>query len=223
MTVSSIVNAFKISLYISFTGIFISFFIAFILYFLLKKLPEKIKTFFEIIISLPVFLSPAVIGYILLITLGTKGFIGSIVYSFFNYRLIFTKSAAIIVFIIVSIPILYQNMKLALDSVDKSCIESARVMGASELQVLIYIILPLSLKGILAGIILGFGRGFGEFGATIMVAGNIPGKTQTIPMAIYTFAESGQDNEAKILVLFVFLFSSGLIFLYSKLTNRKNS
>lgn len=220
---SSIVNAIKVSLAVSFVGIFISFFTAFILYFLLKKVPEKIRIFFEIVISLPVFLSPAVIGYILLVVLGTKGFIGSVIYDFFSYRLIFTKSAAVIVFIIVSIPILYQNMKIALDSVDKSCIESARVMGANELQVLIYIILPLSMKGILAGTILGFGRGFGEFGATIMVAGNIPGKTQTIPMAVYTLAESGQDSEAKILVLTVFFFSSALIFLYSKLTNKKNS
>jgi molybdate transport system permease protein len=160
-------------------------------------------------------------GYILLVILGRKGIIGSFIQNFFSYKLLFSKSAAIIVFVTVSFPILYQNIKNALTSIDKSCLEAARVMGATEAKVFYYIVLPLAKKGILAGMILGFGRGFGEFGASIMVAGNIPGKTQTIPLAIYSLSEAGKDNEAVVLVTFVLFFSSLLFFIYSKLIEKK--
>lgn len=218
-----ILNAIKISLFISLTGITISFLIAFTSYFLLKKFSQRLRIFIETLISLPIFLSPAVVGYLLLIILGKKGPIGSLIQELFKYKILFSKNAAIIVFIVVSVPILYQNIKTALNSIDKSYLEAARVMGASELDIIFHILLPLGKRGILAGITLGFGRGFGEFGATIMVAGNIPSKTQTIPLAIYSLAEAGRDSEANILVIFVFIFCSLMFFLYSKLTDKKKS
>lgn len=218
-----ILNAIGISIFISFIGITISFFIAFNTYFLLKKFPQKLRIFIETMISLPIFLSPAVVGYLLLIFLGKKGAVGHFFQEIFKYKILFSKSAAILVFIVVSVPILYQNIKNALNSIDRSCIEAARVMGASELAIIFHIMLPLGKRGILAGIILGFGRGFGEFGATIMVAGNIPNKTQTIPLAIYSLAEAGRDHEANILVIFVLIFCSLMFFIYSKLTDKKKS
>lgn len=215
-------GAIEISFIVAIISTIIATILSILLYFLLKKLSFTFRHFIEILITIPIFFPPSVIGYLLLINLGVNSPLGGLIRHLFDFRIIFSKAAAIIVGIIVSVPILYQNFKISLNSVDKSYIEAGRVMGCSEFNLFKHIIFPLSYRGIFSGIILGFGRVFGEFGATILVAGNIPGKTQTIPLAIYSAVESGDDSLANSLVIFVVCFSSILIFLYNFLIG-KNS
>ena len=129
--------------------------------------------------------------------------------------------------IVVSLPIVYQSINLAISSIEKEYIEEAILMGTNHFQMFRYIVFPMSKNGIIAGIILGMGRILGEFGATLMVAGNIPHKTQTIPTAIYSAVESGNDKEAMILILIAVWISSIIMWLYSllkrkELKNQKN-
>ncbi|MGL5904070.1 MAG: molybdate ABC transporter permease subunit, partial [Cetobacterium sp.] len=129
---------------------------------------------------------------------------------------------AIIAGIIVSLPIIYQSIKIGFDSIEKSYIETAQCLGVSELNMIKYIYLPMSYKKIFSGIILGAGRAFGEFGATILIAGNIPGKTQTLPLALYSAIESGDYNFANN-ILFIILFISSLFLIFYIISTKKES
>ncbi|MTL76000.1 molybdate ABC transporter permease subunit, partial [Turicibacter sanguinis] len=155
----------------------------------------------DFIFLLPLFIPPSAIGYLILIILGKNGWIGRFLNQNFNLSIIFTLSAAVIAGIMVSIPIMYQSIKSAITSVDEDIINAARVFGASEWVIWLKIILPLSINGILNGILLSFARAFGEFGATILVAGNIPGKTQTLPMAMYYAIENNNTEMATQILL----------------------
>lgn len=172
----------------------------------------KGKGVLEVFLSLPMVLPPSVIGYGLLIVIGKHGIIGKLFYDLFGITLLFNWFAASIAATIVSLPLMYQSCKAAFLGVDKVYINGARALGVNERNIFWRIILPLSKKGILGGIILAFARSIGEFGATLMVAGNIPGKTQTIPLAIYFAAESGDTRSANILVFIVVLFSFSIIY-----------
>ncbi|MTL48968.1 molybdate ABC transporter permease subunit, partial [Turicibacter sanguinis] len=159
----------------------------------------------DFIFLLPLFIPPSAIGYLILIILGKNGWIGRFLNQNFNLSIIFTLSAAVIAGIMVSIPIMYQSIKSAITSVDEDIINAARVFGASEWVIWLKIILPLSINGILNGILLSFARAFGEFGATILVAGNIPRKTQTLPMAMYYAIENNNTEMATQILLIILI------------------
>ncbi len=167
------------------------------------------KSVIEVLFTLPLVMPPIVTGFLLLFLIGKKGFLGNILYEYFNLQLVFTPYAAIIAGAVVSFPLMYQNVKSSFLSIDKKLIEAAKTLGASEWKIFRTIILPLSIRGLSSGIMLSFSRALGEFGATIMVAGNIPGKTQTIPLAIYFAAQSNNLTQAGIYVLII----SGMTFL----------
>ncbi|MGL5904387.1 MAG: molybdate ABC transporter permease subunit, partial [Cetobacterium sp.] len=189
------ISALKISLSIvSISILFNTFFSIYIYFFFYQK--KRLKSVFEFFVTLPIFLPPSVIGYILIIGLGKNSFLGNFFYKAFNFRFIFSLEGAVIAGIIVSLPIIYQSIKIGFDSIEKSYIETAQCLGVSGLNMIKYIYLPMSYKKIFSGIILGAGRAFGEFGATILIAGNIPGKTQTLPLALYSAIESGNYNFA---------------------------
>lgn len=147
------------------------------------------KVIFEVLINLPLALPPVVVGYLLLILLGKKGWLGQLLDSI-GLQLIFTWKAAVIASAVVGFPLLVRSIRLGMEAVDRQLIFAARSLGACRFDALCSIVLPLSLRGILAGCALTFARSLGEFGATIIVAGNIPGVTQTIPLAIYDYAGS---------------------------------
>ena len=174
----------------------------------------------EFIFLLPLFIPPSAIGYLILIILGKNGWIGRFLNQNFNLSIIFTLSAAVIAGIMVSIPIMYQSIKSAITSVDEDIINAARVFGASEWVIWLKIILPLSINGILNGILLSFARAFGEFGATILVAGNIPRKTQTLPMAMYYAIENNNTEMATQILLIILIVAIFLMSLYKTLMMR---
>ena len=171
----------------------------------------------NILILLPMFIPPSAIGYIILITLGKNSFIGFILEKYFNIRIIFTIQACIISSVIVTLPLMYQSIKTATFTINKDIINAGKLDGASDFEIFTKIVLPLCKKGIYSGILLSFARSLGEFGATILVAGNIPGKTQTLPMAMYNAVEANQ-TENTIIILFVILsISIFLIIIYHNL------
>ena len=174
----------------------------------------------DFIFLLPLFIPPSAIDYLILIILGKNGWIGRFLNQNFNLSIIFTLSAAVIAGIMVSIPIMYQSIKSAITSVDEDIINAARVFGASEWVIWLKIILPLSINGILNGILLSFARAFGEFGATILVAGNIPGKTQTLPMAMYYAIENNNTEMATQILLIILIVAIFLMSLYKTLMMR---
>lgn len=173
------------------------------------------KTLIEGFVNLPLVLPPVVIGYLLLVLFGRHGWIGAWLIRF-DIQIIFTLTGAIIASAVVGFPLLVRSIRLGMESVDASAQRAARTLGASAWDAFCTITLPLSGRAICAGMTLMFARSLGEFGATIILAGNIPGVTQTIPLAIYEYTSSpGGDRMAlalclvSILLSFVVLLASG--------------
>jgi molybdate transport system permease protein len=149
------------------------------------------RLWIDTLFMLPLVLPPTVVGFILLVVLGRRSFIGEAIEYLFQQPIIFTWGAAVVATVVVSFPLVYQTMKVGFQSVDRDLEDAGRSIGASEWQVLWHITLPLASRSLFVAYLLGFARGLGEFGATLMVAGNIPMKTQTLPTAIYVAADTG--------------------------------
>jgi molybdate transport system permease protein len=155
------------------------------------------KSMLDGLIHLPLVLPPVVIGYVLLLTMGRQGVLGKWLYEWFGLTFSFSWRGAALAVAVVSFPLMVRSIRLGLESVDIKLEQAARTLGASPLKVFFTITLPLALPGILTGTILAFARALGEFGATITFVSNIPGETQTIPLAMYSFIETpGAENEA---------------------------
>ncbi|NMW21340.1 MAG: molybdate ABC transporter permease subunit [Chlorobiaceae bacterium] len=177
----------------------------------------KGKVLLEVLINLPLTLPPVVIGYFLLLLLGKNGWLGELL-AVSGIPVIFTWKAAVIASAAVGFPLLVRSIRLGMESIDRQLIEASRCLGASWHDSLITIVLPLSLRGILAGSSLMFARSLGEFGATIIVAGNIPGITQTIPLAIYDYASSPSSSSMALsLCLVSVVISVAVLFLHEML------
>lgn len=170
------------------------------------------KDVVESIITLPLVLPPSVIGFMLLVLFGKNGPIGKLLEQWFHTRIVFTLAGAVIAAAVVAFPLMYQSVKAAIESVDQNLEKAARTLGARELRVFLTITLPLAWNGVVAGLVLAFARSLGEFGATLMIAGNIPGKTQTMPIAIYFANEAGDTGQASILVIIMTVFSFLVIY-----------
>lgn len=180
------------------------------------------KSIWETLLIMPMVLPPSVMGYLLLIAFGKRGLIGGFLLETFQIQIVFTWVAAVIASCIVSLPLMYQNAKSAFVSLDPIYEKAARTLGSSEWKIFRTVIFPLAWPGIISGIALSFARAIGEFGATLMVAGNIPGKTQTIPTAIYFAVESGKTDMANRLVLIMTLFSFALILALNAWLKKRN-
>ena len=168
------------------------------------------KWLIEGIFLAPLILPPTVVGFLLLLLCGKNGLIGKFLLNL-NINIVFTWYAAVIAAIVVAFPLMYKTALAAFKQIDGNLLRVARTLGASEVTIFWRIALPLALPGILAGTILAFCRALGEFGATLMIAGNIPGQTQTMPMAIYFAVEAGAMNEAWIWVLIILTISLSAI------------
>lgn len=163
----------------------------------LRRVP--LRRLWEAVIMLPLVFPPTLTGYLLLVILGKRGPVGALLASL-GLTVVFTWAAAVVASFVVSLPLMFQNCKAALLAVDPQYENAARTLGLSEGRVFRRITLPLAAPGILSGTALSFARAMGEFGATLMVAGNIPGRTQTIPLALYAAVEAGRSVEANILL-----------------------
>jgi len=173
----------------------------------------KGKVFLETFLMLPIVLPPTVIGFLLICFFGRNSPVGILIDFVFHQSIMFTFWAAVLASTIVAFPLMYQTVKVGFHSVEKEIEEAARVDGADERKVFLFITLPLSFQSILTGLILSFARALGEFGATFMFAGNIPGKTQTAPIAIYVAMESGKMTLAWVFVISMILISFLMLFI----------
>lgn len=192
-----------------------------ILVYLLNKVNLKLKIGLEMFINLPIFLSPSVLGYILILILGRRGIIGRYLYEYFNISILFSWWAGIITAFIVSLPLMYNSIKTGIASLNPVYFEAGKEVGASEVQILRLITLPLIKRNILAGMVLSFGRAIGEFGATLMLAGNIPGRTQTISMVIYSASESGDTGTANFFLVIILGISFFVMLVYNYLFRKE--
>jgi len=154
----------------------------------------------DAILTLPLVLPPTVLGYYLLVLLGRRGIIGETL-ARWNIELVFTWQGAVIAASVVAFPLVFKSTRAAFENVDGQLENAARVLGVGEAGVFFRVTLPLAARGIAAGVLLAFARALGEFGATLMIAGNLPGRTQTLSVAIYEAVQAGDDATANMLVL----------------------
>ncbi|MGX0662144.1 molybdate transport system permease protein [Staphylococcus lugdunensis] len=165
----------------------------------------------ESLILLPIVLPPTVKGFILLIIFSPRGFVGQFFQNVLHLPVVFTMTGAVIASVIVSFPLMYQHTVQGFRNIEPKMLNTARTMGASENKIFFKLILPLSKRAILAGIMMSFARAIGEFGATLMLAGYIPNKTNTLPLEIYFLVEQSRENEAWLWVLVLVAFSIAVI------------
>jgi molybdate transport system permease protein len=155
----------------------------------------------DALLTLPMVMPPTVLGYYLLVVIGSQGVVGAWLLQNFGIRLIFTWQAAVIAATIVAFPLVFKAARAAFENVDPQCEDAARTLGLGEWGLFLRVSLPLAWRGILAGLLLAFARALGEFGATLMVAGSIAGQTQTLSIAVYEAVQAGQDDTANFLVM----------------------
>ena len=186
------ITPFILSVEVAFVSTIITFFVGIYVAIIIVRI-KKFSFLFDIIFTLPLVLPPTVVGFFLLLIFGRNSFIGGLL-SKVGISLVFDLKGAILASFIVAFPLMYRTSRGAFEQIDNNIINAARTLGKSENWIFWRIILPNSWQSILSGTILSFTRSLGEFGATIMIAGNIPNKTQTISLAIYTAVQSG-DRE----------------------------
>lgn len=158
------------------------------------------REFVDAVLTLPMVLPPTVLGYYLLVVIGKHGWLGAWLHDTFGINLIFTWQGAVLAATIVAFPLVLRSARSAFEQVDPQLESAARVLGLTEWQVFFRVTLPMAWSGILSGVLLVFARSLGEFGATLMVAGSIPGRTQTLSVAVYEAVQAGQDDVANFLV-----------------------
>jgi len=190
-------SALMLSLQVTIVATSILFVVGLVLGVFLARFRIPGQIIIEVIIFLPLVLPPSVIGYFLLLALGR----GSPIVEWFHVNLLFSWYAAAIASAVVGLPLMFQSARTAIASVDHNLENAARTLGSSELEILWRVTLPLARRGVIAGLILGGARALGEFGATLMVAGNIPGQTQTLPLAIYDAVQARRYEDAQMMVV----------------------
>jgi molybdate transport system permease protein len=207
------------------TSTIITFFLGIAAAWFMKSKKGKLKVFFDAIFTLPMVLPPTVLGFFLLLIFGKNSPIGKLLFSI-GIKLIFSWPATVIAATVVAFPLMYKTTSGAFQQIDENILNAARTLGVSEWRIFCTITVPLALPGIAAGTVLAFARALGEFGATLMMAGSIPGKTQTIPIAIFFAVEGGDMHIALYWVLIIFLISLVVIILnnyWTTLESRKLS
>ncbi|WP_249413963.1 molybdate ABC transporter permease subunit [Alteribacter keqinensis] len=208
----SILTPLWLSLKVASTATILAFIIGLFLAWWFAFSKNKVTNLLSIIITIPLVIPPTVLGYYLLVVLGRNSFLGQWIEGITGEPVIFTWKAAVIAAAIAALPLLIRPMQASFESINKDIIQAGALDGAGRLQLLRYIIVPLAYKGVLAGLLLGFARAMGEFGATLMVAGNIPGKTQTLSIAIYDAVQANRMMDANIMV--IILTSTTILFLF---------
>src|SRR5262245_8224438 len=186
---------------------------------LLARLRFWGKEWLDAAITLPLVLPPTVLGYYLLVVLGQRSFLGRAHEWLWGSPLTFTPAAAVVAATIHALPLMVKSVRAAFEALDPRIEDAARTLGASEFRVFLTVTLPLARRSIQAATVLAFARALGDFGVTLMIAGNIPGKTQTAAVAIYDAVQAGRERDALILVLIVSALA--LMFLYT--TNKLSS
>ena len=185
-----------------------------------KRFPGR--ELLDALLTLPMVMPPTVLGYYLLVVIGREGVIGAWLRNSFGINLIFTWQAAVIAAAVVAFPLVLKGARAAFESVDRQLEQAAQVLGVPPFGVFLRVTLPLAWRGVLGGTLLAFARSMGEFGATLMVAGSIPGKTQTLSIAVYEAVQAGQDDSANLLVVITSVVCITVLIVANKLTPNRN-
>ena len=196
----SILSPLELSLRVAGLATLISFVASTLMAWLLARKRGPLPALLDAVCTLPLVLPPTVLGYYLILLVGRRGLLGQWLADV-GINLIFSWQGAVVAATVVVFPLIYKSARAALEQVDPHLENAARTLGSSEWRVFVSVSLPLAWKGIFAGLMLAFARGMGEFGATLMIAGNIPGKTQTLALAIYDAFQAGNDAQAVWLVV----------------------
>jgi molybdate transport system permease protein len=206
-------SAVRLSLGVALTATLASLPFAVALAYLLARRHFWGKALLETLISLPLVLPPVVTGYLLLVTFGTQGWLGQYLDAWFGMRVVFTWKAAALASAVVAFPLMVRSIRVALGEVDVRLEQVARTLGAGPLDTFFAVTLPLARRGVIAGAVLAFARCLGEFGATIMLAGNIPGETQTIPLFIYDSIQTpgGIERSQRLVLVAIVLAAAALM------------
>ncbi|MGO0792882.1 molybdate ABC transporter permease subunit [Herbaspirillum seropedicae] len=183
----------------------------------LSRWRSALRDFIDSVLTLPLVLPPTVLGYYLLVLFGRRGALGAWLERM-GIELVFTWQGAVLASTVVAFPLVLKAARAAFESVDHQMEDAARVLGVSEAGVFFRVSLPLAMRGIMAGVLLAFARALGEFGATLMVAGNLPGRTQTLSVAIYEAVQAGDDGSATLLVVITSITCIVLLMVAGRLT-----
>lgn len=200
---ASDLSALKLTLKVSFVATFFAFVLGVSLAWVFSRRQFIGKNVLDAILTLPMVLPPTVLGYYLLVLFGRRGALGPWLESTFGLQLVFTWKGAVVAAAVVAFPLVFKSARAAFEDVEKNLEYAARTLGSLELGVFFRVTLPLAVRGITAGTLLAFARAMGEFGATLMIAGNLPGRTQTLSMAVYDAVQAGDDMRANALVLLI--------------------
>lgn len=207
---SLIVVPLGISLRVAGLATLISFIVAILAAWGLARRRGPLPAVLDALCTLPLVLPPTVLGYYLILLVGRRGLFGHLLADM-GIQLMFSWQGAVVAATVVIFPLIYKSARAALEGVDSRYEDAARTLGASEARVFLSVSLPLAWRGVFAGVMLAFARGMGEFGATLMIAGNIPGKTQTLALAIYSAFQAGEDVRATLLALVTSALCVGLL------------
>ena len=214
-------DALQVSLRVTFWSVAWSFPIAFAMAWLLARKEFPGKGVLNAVIHIPLVVPPVVIGYLLLVLLGRQGAIGAVLYDWFGVGLVFTWQGAAIAASVIAFPLFVRPIRQALETVDPKLEEAAQTLGANRQQAFFAVTLPIVMPGVITGALLFFARALGEFGATITFAANIPGETQTLPLALYTATQTpGGDPLAMRLVFLSLLLALGALLISEWLARR---
>jgi len=212
MLESSVLFSLRLSFQVAAVATFFIIVVGVTVAYFLAQRSFKGKELLDMFFTLPLVLPPTVTGYYLIILFGRNGIIGKPIYAWTGWSIMFTWHAAVLASFVVALPLMIKTTRAAIETVDKNLINASYTLGHSEFETAVRVILPLAKRGIIAGTVLSFARALGEFGATLMLAGNIPGKTDTMPLAIYSLAGSGEWSQANGMVILLTLMSG--LFLY---------
>lgn len=216
-----IFDALKLSFLIVFSATIIVAFLGLAFAYLLAKFDFKGKEFLDAVLTMPLVLPPTVTGYYLIVLLGRNGLIGNFIYELTGWTFAFTWQGAVIAATVVSLPLMIKASRAAIESVNPNFEIASYTLGKSRFETFLRITLPLAKRGIIAGLVLSFARALGEFGATLMIAGNIQGKTQTMPLAIYEAVAAGENEQAQILALILTAISIAAVYFTNKISRSR--
>lgn len=211
----------RLSLQVAFLATALVVFFGVGLAYLLAMKNFRGKEILDMLLTLPLVLPPTVTGFFLIVIFGRNGFLGRPLYALTGWSIMFRWQAAVVASFVVALPLMIKTARAAIESVDLNLINASYTLGHSKSETALHVILPLAKKGIIAGAVLSFARAIGEFGATLMLAGNIPGRTDTMPIAIYSMASSGEWSRSGAMVVFFTAISGAFLYvanIYSRRT-----
>src|SRR5215813_4444131 len=214
------VTALELSIRVAIAATVLNALIGIPLAYLLARRVFRGRALVDLLVTLPLVLPPTVTGYYLIVLLGRRGWLGGPMYALTGWSVAFTWYAAVIAATVMALPLLVRTARAAIESVDHELEKAAYTLGRSEWRTALEVTLPLARNGIIAGMVLAFARALGEFGATLMLAGNIPGKTTTVPLAIYTAVQTGEASTALALVAILTVLSCAVLIAAARLGAR---